>query len=131
MILVKKKISENCFVVDTIKVEVISKDKSIFPDTSISLCLNDSRIFSIGKNEKISFTPNLGIKQITQNKYEVKPSSDINYNIVYDYLCGIKTQTLSVKILLAQTLSSKNTLGKNSFGTNSLGTNSFSKTRLV
>lgn len=97
--LVKKKISENCFVVDTIKVEVISKDKSIFPDTSISLCLNDSRIFSIGKNEKISFTPNLGIKQITQNKYEVKPSSDINYNIVYDYLCGIKTQTLSVKIL--------------------------------
>ena len=96
--LVKKKVSSNCFVVDTIKVEVIPKDKSILLDSSISLCLNDSKIITISKNEKISFNPMQGINVISQNKFEVKPSSDINYNIVYDYLCGIKTQTLSVKV---------------------------------
>ncbi len=95
---VKKKISDNCLVVDTIKLEVIAKESSLFVDSILNLCVNQKKIITLKKNEKITITPTTGITQISPYKYEIKPPYDIQYNILYDYSCGVKNEVLIVKL---------------------------------
>ena len=105
---INKKVSNNCNITDTIRLEVINKEKSLFTDSILNLCLNQGKIITVEKNEKLNFTPSLGIKQISSTKYEINPPYDIVYNAVYDFLCGVRNEVLSVKINPLPTISIEN-----------------------
>ena len=96
--IVTKTVGIGCSIVDTITLNVVPSDKKLITNPNLNLCLNESKIIQLSKNESTTFTPLTGITKISDYKYEIKPLSNITYHIDYSNLCGITNEVLNIRI---------------------------------